>query len=244
MNDHTSSVRLKGIGNTLCLLIAPEPPLKDIQAELTRRLTDIRSQIQNARLLLDTGEEPEEMRNDASRFAALSAFLMTEFQAAAVAPPPARSEETASGWVRNPEEKDRRQDMHQAFQRHHGDAMVLAGRVRSGQKIASEGHLIIMGDVNPGAEIMAGGDVLVMGRLMGTAIAGQPDDDSRIILALDFRPMQIQIGPAVAAGAAAGPGSGKDGNGVEFAHVEDGAIVVEPYLETDPFGRLPWPQAR
>jgi len=37
--------------------------------------------------------------------------------------------------------------------------------VRSGEKVAAEGHLIVIGDVNPGAEVIAGYNIFVWGAL-------------------------------------------------------------------------------
>ena len=116
---------------------------------------------------------------------------------------------------------------------------MITGRVRSGQKIEARKHLVLLGDVNPGGQVIAGGDILIMGRLSGTAVAGVPDQASAIVVALDFRPTQIQIGGFVAAGL---PTRGE--NVVEFAHVEEGNIIVEEYLKADPFSKMPWPQIR
>jgi len=46
--------------------------------------------------------------------------------------------------------------------------------VRSGEKIAAEGHVIVLGDVNPGAEVIAGSSIFVWGSLKGAAYAGVP----------------------------------------------------------------------
>jgi septum site-determining protein MinC len=105
--------------------------------------------------------------------------------------------------------------------------------------VTARKHLLILGDVNPGGEVVAGGDILVIGSLCGTASAGQPDNLDAIVLALDFRPTQVQIGGFVAAGLPDSPGKI-----TEFAHLENGAIMVEDYLKAAPFGRLPWPQVR
>jgi septum site-determining protein MinC len=78
-----------------------------------------------------------------------------------------------------------------------------------------------------------------MGSLCGTAMAGLPDNDSAIILALDFRPTQIQIAGVVAAGHKAG--SLKT---AEFARIDAGNIVVEPFLGNNPFAKMPWPEVR
>jgi septum site-determining protein MinC len=115
----------------------------------------------------------------------------------------------------------------------------VTGRVRSGQKVEAGKHLMLLGDVNPGGQVTAGGDIFIMGSLRGTATAGSPDDTSSIILALDFRPSQIQIGGFVAAGTPSDPGTA-----AEFARVENGGIVVEPYLKANPFGKIPWPEIR
>ena len=107
--------------------------------------------------------------------------------------------------------------------------------MRSGQKIMAESHLIIMGDVNPGGEVCAGGDILVLGSLCGTALAGQAEDkENSIILAFDFRPTQVQIAGVVAAGMSASAGKT-----IEYAYVENGAIVVDNYMTANPFGKLP-----
>jgi septum site-determining protein MinC len=111
--------------------------------------------------------------------------------------------------------------------------------VRSGQKIKARKHLVILGDVNPGAEIEAGGDILIMGTLGGKASAGVPDNTQAIILALDLRPTQLQIGGIVAAGE-----PGTRGNGIEYARVEEGMIVVSDYGKTNPFKHIQWPEMR
>ncbi len=116
---------------------------------------------------------------------------------------------------------------------------MLAGRVRSGQKVTTGKHLVIMGDVNPGAEITAGGDIIVLGSLRGVACAGQPQNVKAVVIALDFRPTQVQIGPTVAAGLA--PLEKKT---AEIAQVEGGGIMVTEYLVSNPFGRMPWPKVR
>ena len=116
-----------------------------------------------------------------------------------------------------------------------GDVKVMAGRVRSGQKVMAESHLIILGDVNPGGEVFAGGDILVLGSLCGTALAGQDENrENSIILAFDFRPTQVQIAGVVAAGMNASAGKA-----IEYAYVENGAIVVDNYMTANPFAKLP-----
>ena len=110
---------------------------------------------------------------------------------------------------------------------------VYSGRVRSGQKIVSNNHVVIIGDVNPGGVIVAGGDIIVLGSLLGNAVAGQSGNSDSIIIAHDFRPVQIQISNVIAAGIS----SSKNSN-CEYACVEDGTIVVLDYKKKNPFSNM------
>ncbi|MDD2511544.1 MAG: septum site-determining protein MinC [Syntrophomonas sp.] len=72
--------------------------------------------------------------------------------------------------------------------------MVIYRNLRSGQKLRSEGSVIIWGDVHESAEILAAGDIIVLGKLDGIAHAGCYGDMSRLIFALSLSPGQIRIG--------------------------------------------------
>ncbi|UCF93481.1 MAG: septum site-determining protein MinC [Desulfobacterales bacterium] len=220
-------VRVKGEGDSLRVTLEPGTPLPFIKEELNRRFEQMKHLAVNARVVIDAGEveHAEEIVGELGR------FLKDTFKVASVSPParpaPAAAERTAPREAPPP------------WRYHRTDALVLAGRVRSGQKITARKHLVILGDVNPGGEVVAGGDIIVLGSLCGNASAGQPSHEEAIVLALDFRPIQIQIGGFVAAGSSDSPGKK-----IEFAHLEGGTILVEDYLQANPFGRLPWPQVR
>ncbi|MGE3540574.1 MAG: septum site-determining protein MinC [Candidatus Tectimicrobiota bacterium] len=98
--------------------------------------------------------------------------------------------------------------------------------VRSGEKVAADGHLIIMGDVNPGAEVIAGYNIFVWGSLRGSAYAGVPDREDAIIAALHFAPIQLRI-----AGHIARPPEvrGSAPGAPELARIDQNAIVVEAW---------------
>lgn len=106
---------------------------------------------------------------------------------------------------------------------------VIRHTIRSGQRITHAGDLIIVGDVNPGGTVMAGGDIMVFGWLRGTAFAGQPDADSRVVYALRFEPSQVRIASVLALGNAELSGN------PEKALIEDGELVVKPWTDV----RLP-----
>lgn len=218
---------MKGVGNSLWVTIAPNASLERIQKELARLFEPLRHLAGTTRVVLDTGTSGY---NDRRRNQ-ISTYLKNVFHLKEIAAPPANN---------SVEEKRYRMKSSSSIISHYrGDTLLLAGRVRSGQSVHAKKHLVIMGDVNPGCELTAGGDILVIGSLCGTAAAGQPNNRDAIILALDFRPIQVKIGTVVAAGLPAA-GQGKP----EFAHLEDGAIVVDDYLAANPFKRIPWPVVR
>ena len=228
MIEETPAVRIKGVGDSLWVTIAPETPFELVQAELTRLFEPLKHLAGSARVVLDTGG----CEGDGDRRRQISAYLREAFNPAEILDPPERK--------RCEERRVRMKNPHGIMShRRSDDTLVLSGRVRSGQSVHAKKHLIIMGDVNPGCDLTAGGDILVIGSLRGTAAAGQPDNRDAIILALDFRPLQVKIAEVVAAGLPAG-----NRQAPEFAHIENGAIVVDDYLAANPFKRLPWPAIR
>jgi septum site-determining protein MinC len=229
--EHTKQgippVRVKGVGDSLWVTIDPSLPLERIKSELTRLFERLQHLAVNARVIIDPGG-PEGFED---LIETLGKFLKEGFNVGLVSGPPQKRSFS--------EENIRQRDALRSWHHYRSDVLMLAGRVRSGQKVTARKHLLIMGDVNPGAEITAGCDILVLGSLCGIAAAGQPDREDSLIFSLDFRPTQIQIGGFVAAG----PPSSQ-GKSAEFARIEEGRIVVENYLAANPFGRLPWPEVR
>lgn len=242
MTDSTTTpIRIKGVGKSLCVMLNPDDPIDHIKDELSQKFDDIRQLASNSTILIDVGESEK----GETFIREIEAFLKAGYGVASVEWLPERRRESPP----EPPEEAPYDDLmtmqhltpnpEAAWAEHQSGVLMLAGRVRSGQRINAESHLLILGDVNPGAEVMAGGDIIIVGTLMGTAIAGQPENETSIIFALDFRPTQLQIGSYVAAGMPSSPGSVS-----EYAHVENGRIVVENYVKNNPFGRLPWPQVR
>lgn len=232
-NQEKKAVRLKGVGTTLCVTLNPEKPPEYLKQELDRLFKESNHLSKVSSVTIDTEDKEghEELVDDISK------YLNDNYGVASASKPvksPNKKKNTSAA-----KERMRKRDMERSWHDYRTDVLMLTGRVRSGQKVTARNHLLIMGDVNPGAEVFAGGDILIIGSLLGTAIAGQPENEDSIILALDFRPTQIQIGSFVAAGLPSSPEKI-----TEFAHVENGNIIVENYLEANPFGRIPWPQAR
>lgn len=67
------------------------------------------------------------------------------------------------------------------------------GSLRSGQKIETEGSIVIIGDVNSGAEVIASDNIVVLGNLRGLAHAGAKGNKKAIIAAGNLDAVQIRI---------------------------------------------------
>lgn len=226
-NQEKPAIRLKGIGDSITVVLDPAQPLDFLKEELARIFRPIGRQAADARIVIDTGKDDA----DGELIRQLGEFLKTNYRVGAVTQPH-REQAKARELLR---QKEIGGDVYHR----RSDVLMMTGRVRSGQKIRVRKHFLLLGDVNPGGEITAGGDILIMGSLRGKAVAGQPDNEAAIILALDFRPTLVQIGGVLAAGR---PEPGR--KAAEFAHVQDGCIVVDDYLQTYFFGGLPWPEVR
>lgn len=73
------------------------------------------------------------------------------------------------------------------------DTLLVKQTLRSGDRICTAEHLVIVGDVNPGAEIIAGGDVIVLGALRGSVHAGMPAHSAAVVIAWTLQPVQLRI---------------------------------------------------
>ncbi len=219
------SVKVKGFGDGLKITVPSDLSFDVLKSALEKQFVTLKRLAENARIMVET----EKGAPDRDLVLKISDYLKTEFKTGDVT---GTVEKKVSGF-----ERVRSRDVSRGWNNRGSDVLMMAGRVRSGQKISAHKHLLIMGDVNPGGEVSAGGNIIVMGRLCGVAIAGIPDSDSSIIAALDFRPTQIQIGEYVAAGISA-----RKHEKAEYAHVDNDVIVVDEYLKANPFGNLPWPE--
>ncbi len=71
------------------------------------------------------------------------------------------------------------------------------GSLRSGQKMETEGSLVVIGDVNSGAEVIASDNIIVLGALRGLAHAGAKGNIQAIIAAGLVDAVQIRIANVV-----------------------------------------------
>ena len=108
------------------------------------------------------------------------------------------------------------------------DAILVQRTLRSGYKIATRGHVVVIGDVNPGAEVIAGGSVVVWGRLRGTVHAGAEGNADAVVCALEMTPMQLRISDRVAVSPKR---RGKPEP--EIARIRDDQVVAEAWHYKD-----------
>ena len=67
------------------------------------------------------------------------------------------------------------------------------GSLRSGQRLETEGSIVIIGDVNSGAEVIASDNIVVVGTLRGLVYAGVKGNKNAIIAAGKLDAVQIRI---------------------------------------------------
>ena len=67
------------------------------------------------------------------------------------------------------------------------------GSLRSGQRLETEGRIVIIGDVNSGAEVIASDNIVVVGNLRGLAHAGAKGNKNAIVAAGKLDTVQIRI---------------------------------------------------
>ncbi|HRY11943.1 MAG TPA: septum site-determining protein MinC [Syntrophomonadaceae bacterium] len=106
-----------------------------------------------------------------------------------------------------------------------GEDVFVYRNLRSGQKLHSEGSMIIWGNVHESSEITAARDIIVLGRLEGIAHAGCYGDISRTIFALNLAPKQIRIGDKISIV----PVNESKQPQPEVAYVEDNNICIRDY---------------
>jgi septum site-determining protein MinC len=105
-------------------------------------------------------------------------------------------------------------------------ALFLQRTLRSGQRVRYDGSIVILGDVNPGAEVVASGDIIILGALRGVAHAGATGDPTALVAALQLHATQLRIASCIGRR----PDGDKASGSPEIARVQDGIVIVNPYL--------------
>jgi septum site-determining protein MinC len=208
-------VKLSGTDYGLLLRLEWDSPLPQLLVELEEYLQQSPKFFAGAQVLLEVGSRPvlqqdmEQLGVVLSRYGVMLQGVVPILDGLERRPPPA----SPPTFVPSPPDV---QTLVHVEQR----------TVRSGEKVAAEGHLIVVGDVNPGAEVIAGYNIFVWGALRGSAYAGVPDHEEAIITALHFAPIQLRIAGHIARPPEARPNAlGTP----ELARIDQNAIVVEAW---------------
>jgi len=110
---------------------------------------------------------------------------------------------------------------------------IVQKKIRTGQKIESEGDLVLLGDLAPGAEIEAKGNVFVLGNAQGMIHAGIEGDKKSVIVALKMNVSFLKIADEIAK-------SPEDSSGMypEIAYLDEGGnFVVEEIKSTEAYSK-------
>lgn len=90
-----------------------------------------------------------------------------------------------------------------------GSGRTVSGTLRGGSMISHPGDVVIEGDIHPGAEVAAGGSIFVTGKMTGVVHAGCEGNDDAIVVAGQFLSDQVRIGGLVGRVDKSGPWWGK-----------------------------------
>ena len=209
------------------ILVSLEPKeWSEARDELISHIDENRAFFEGARVILDVGDkilrakELGELRDTLSNQGVLLSGMLSNSMV---------TQESAQllGLItslKKPETKtkDRMKPLDTMLQ---GESAVMIQRtMRSGFKVAYQGHVVVLGDVNPGAEIIASGSIVVWGRLRGTAHAGAEGDETAVVCALDLSPTQLRI-----ASKAATTPQDQEQPHPEIASIKENQIIAEPW---------------
>lgn len=212
----THLVEFKGHREGIYLLLNKEAPMADLLTHLRIRLGGAGDFFKGARVIgiLDRDMTSEEVE-------AVRAVITGEFGLEMVETPVKRSPKLIADLEGIPEPEHHDEPGVQVL----GDTVFHRGNLRSGKRIESHGHLIVMGDVKPGAELIADGNIIVMGLLKGLAHAGRAGDENAYVAANKLEPTQLRIAGYITRS----PDEGYERPEYpELARVQDGRIVFEP----------------
>lgn len=222
------TVAIKGIKDGLLVSLSPVEEWQLTISDLAARIDQQSSFFSGARITVDLGERPvpkHELsslkalleRRGLTLWAVLSDSMTTieaaqslDLRTSTVNPIPGREDNDGDEF---PSEED-------------GTPGIMIKRtLRSGRRVKSDGHVIVLGDVNPGAQIVAVGDIIVWGRLRGIVHAGSYGNENAIVCALDMNPTQLRIAGFITTS----PPDKRKQPKPEIASVRSGQIVVEPW---------------
>lgn len=213
-------IKFSGTDTGLLMRFEWDTPVAQLLGELEAHLQKSPTFFNGARVLLEIGRQPtpmhdiEQMRNVLSRYGVTLEGIIPMLDGAERRPAALPQPIVAAPMF------DPQTSVHLEYR-----------TLRSGEKIAYEGQVVIMGDVNPGAEVTAGYNIFIWGSLKGSAYAGMPDHEGAVIAALHLAPIQLRIAGYIARAPEARPTTVW---APEMARIDQNAIVVETWERAQP----------
>lgn len=107
------------------------------------------------------------------------------------------------------------------------DVSVYKGTLHAGQKLKTEGSIVVLGDINPGASVAAVGSVIVLGTIYGNAWAGAKGDEGTFIAALDYKTEAVQVCDKTCKIFSKSSGLLRKINGARIVYLNEGNIICE-----------------
>lgn len=195
----------------LLMDIGTMPSFAELEEELMHRLSNLASYPPGAMVRIDIGDQrlTSKQVREVEDLLLDHGFYLQDLMSNG---PPVREAETA-------EEVHTFDDMP-----YYNDTVMICRHLRSGQKLFSEGNVVILGDVNPGAEVIAGGNILIMGSLRGMVHAGAFGDETTVISAYRMTPTQLRIANHITRPP---DNESVELNMPELARIRDGKVVIE-----------------
>jgi septum site-determining protein MinC len=224
-------IQIKGIKDGLLVTVG-EGPWQDVQEALYKHISEQENFFSGARVALDVGNNVLRAADMGTLRDRLADHRITLWAVMSNSPTTETNAQMLGLATRmstpKPERVVRSLDTHLT-----GESAVLVQRtLRSGFRLAHEGHVVVIGDVNPGAELIAGGSVVVWGCLRGVVHAGSQGDESAVVCAMEMMPTQLRIADMIAV-----TPKKKGKSQPEVAHVKDGQVVVDPWQYKKEGGR-------
>ena len=213
-------VKFSGTDTGLLMRLEWDTPLEQLLAELETHLQKSPTFFNGAQVRLEIGRHPTPMHDIEQMRRLLSRYGVTLEGIVPVPDGGERRPVTPPQPLVNAAMFDPQTSVHLEYR-----------TLRSGEKIAHEGQVIIMGDVNPGAEVTAGYNIFIWGSLKGSAYAGMPDHEDAVIAALHLAPIQLRIAGYIARAPETRPTTVW---APEVARIDQNAIIVETWERAQP----------
>lgn len=221
-------VAIKGIKDGLLVSLNAEEEWSAVTADLAARIDQQSAFFSGARITLDVGSRPVRKDELSSVKALLERRGLTLWAVASASPTAldaAIALDLRTSNLGGTHHAAAGIDSEINSEEEGSFGVLIRRTLRSGRRIHSDGHVVVLGDVNPGAEIVAAGDVIVWGRLRGNVHAGAEGDETAVVCALDMIPTQLRIAGHITVS----PDDKRRKPRPEIAYIRDNRIVVEAW---------------